>query len=488
MHEEAVKLDVSIHSYAKNRRGKIVRAGLLLLCAIPLLFVVTGCRYTAAPADLLQKPAISPEKQAIVAAIEKYLPDYSKLMLPFREDHMEAIRLLDVDGDGTKEAIVSYYNEYSSPELMVFKYTSGLWRPWVLVQQPLARLIDWLKIEDLDKDGQLEIMIGWIGAFDSPNMLEIYSFSSKPVRNEAGKLMLKPLESIPYSYGDTGDINDDGQLELAIISEIGTNQEMALPEFHLTIYTWENGRMQELYTENLYNDVNNYDRLIIGKISSRHRGIILEASTGAHSTYSSMYVWEKNKLRLVYPDRSKDLEGLNGTPSMSKDINNDGILELQWAREAPGYPDISYAESKWLNEWMQWDGKDGFVKVKEEFTDYRYGLQLRIPEQWMGRYTLHNSEEQYAFVGIDYWNEQKNLTAELATLYAVPHKLWESVESEWKQQGRSYHQLLADSGNVFAVSFVKEAPAEWPEEERQAFSEMEQVETDFVSTLKVLND
>ncbi|WP_169089719.1 hypothetical protein [Paenibacillus sp. PL91] len=481
-------MDDGSDTNAKHRRGKIMCWSFLLCGAISLLFLSTGCRYTAAPADLLQKPAISPEKQAIVQAIEKNLPVYSKLTLPLREEHMEAIRLIDVDGDDAKEAIVSYYNEYSSPELMVFKYTNSLWKPWVLVQQPLARMIDWLKIEDLDKDGHMEILIGWIGAFDSPNVLEIYSFDSAPVRNETGKLALKPVESMPYSYGDTGDINEDGQLELAIISELGTNQELALPEFYLTLYHWKNGGMQELYTEKLYDGVNGYDRLLIGKISERHRGIILEASTGAHATYTAMYVWERGKLRLVYPNFDLEYEGFSGTPTMSKDINSDGILELQWAKEAPGYPNVSYADSKWLNEWVQWDGKNDFVKVREEFTDYRYGMQLQIPKQWMGRYTLHSSDEQYAFVAIDYWNEETKVTAKMATLYAVPQKLWESVENAWKQEMKPYRQLLTDSGNVFAVSFVNEAPTGWPEAERQAFSEMVGVEAEFASSLTIRND
>ncbi|OBZ10895.1 VCBS repeat-containing protein [Bacillus sp. FJAT-26390] len=481
-------MDDASYTNARRRRGKIIRWSVLLSGVIPLLFLATGCRYTAAPADLLQKPAISPEKQAIVQAIEKNLPVYSKLTLPLREEHMEAIRLIDVDGDGVKEAVVSYYNEYSSPELMVFKYTKAAWKPWVLVQQPLARMIDWLKIEDLDKDGDMEIMIGWIGAFDSPNVLEIYSFATAPVRNEAGKLMLKPVETFSYSYGDTGDMNEDGQLELAIISEIGTNQEMALPEYHLTIYNWINGGMREIYTEKLYDGVNNYERLLIGKISQRHRGIILEASTGAHATYTAMYVWERNKLRLVYPNFDTEYESFSGTPTMSEDINGDGILELQLTKEAPGYENVPYSESKWLNDWVQWDGKDNFVKIREEFTDYRYGMQLLIPEQWMGRYTLHSSDEQYAFVAIDYWNEKSNVTAKMATLYAVPQKDWENVESVWKQSAKPYRQLLTDSGNVFAVSFVKEAPLGWPEAERQAFSEMAGVEAEFASSLTIRND
>ncbi|NIK77985.1 hypothetical protein FHS15_003123 [Paenibacillus castaneae] len=477
------------YTNAGGGHGKQIRLSIMLSAVLTLLFLATGCRYTAAPADLLQKPAIAPDKQAIVQAIEKSLPSYSKLTLPVREEHMGAIRLIDVDGDGTNEAIVSYYNEYSTPELMVFKYTASAWKPWLLIQQPLARQIEWLKFEDLDKDGQKELIIGWIGGFDSPNVLEIYSFQSKPIRNESGKLTIQPIESLPYTYAESGDLDNDGRSELVVISETGTNQEIALPEYQLTIYKWTNRKLKEVYGESINNGVNAYDRILIGRISEQHRGIILEASTGAHSSYTAMYVWEKGKLRLVYPNESEGIEGIVGKPTYSQDINGDGILELQWSREAPGYPDVAYAYSKWVNDWMQWDGHDGFKKITEEFTDYRYGIQMRIPNQWLGRYTLHNADnELYAVVAIDYWNEETKATAKLATLYAVPQKQWGSVEAGWRSESKSFRQVFTDSGNVFVTSFVKEAPADGSDADRKAFREMLEAEAEFTSSLTIRND
>lgn len=471
---------------AKDRRRRMIRPSIILGGVILLVFLATGCRYTMTPGDLLQKPAISSDKQAILNALEKALPVYSKLTLPIREDMKEAIRFVDIDGDGTTEAIVSYYNEYSTPELMVFKYAADMWKPWVLVQEPLARQIAWLKIEDLDADGQMELIVGWIGAFDSPNVLDVYSFNSKPIRNETGKLVLEPIESLPYSYAETGDLNNDGAVELAVISEMGTKQEYDLPEYDLTLYKWKDNRLAKWIEVPVNNEVNSYERLIMGRVSPLHNGIILEGSVGAHSSYTAMYAWERGKLRLVYPVESSADGGFTGTPTRSSDINGDGIIELHWTREAPGYPNTSYADSKWINEWMQWDGQNSFVKITEEFSDYGYGIQLRIPDQWIGRYTMSNADdEQFAVVNIDYWNKETDLTSKLATLYAVPQKQWEEVESEWKQQSRSTKVLLKDSGNVYAISFVKEAPIDWTAEERQAFSKMMEVEDQLVSSLTV---
>ncbi|MCA0757863.1 hypothetical protein KP806_22640 [Paenibacillus sp. N4] len=480
--------DASNGEAAKRRGGKL-QAVCRLAALLPLLFLTAGCRYTAAPADLLQKPKIAPDKQAIVKAIEETLPAYSKLTLPLREDHMEAVRLIDVDSDGEKEAIVSYYNEYNTPELMLFNYTSGTWTPWVLIQQPLARQIAWLKLEDLDLDGELELILGWVGGFDSPNMLEIYSFGTTPVRNDAGKLALKPSVSMPYSYAETGQLNLDGKPELAVVTESIANQEVALPDFYLTTYSWEKGSLKQLNEVKLQDGVNHYDRLLIGRISPRHHGLILEASTGAHATYTAMYAWESGRLRLIYPAEGDKRNGVSGRPVMSGDQNNDGILELQWTREAPGYGNVPYSDSKWIDEWMQWDGKESFDKIREEFSDYRYGIQLRIPESWFGRYTLRNPvRDAYAVVAIDYWNAGSRYTSELAALYAVPVQQWEEIQERWKDKSRSYRRLLTDSGNVIAISYAEQAPDGWPAYERQAFGEMLEARDELASGLRIRHD
>ncbi|MDQ0114977.1 FG-GAP repeat domain-containing protein [Paenibacillus harenae] len=469
--------------------GNIIRIGGLLSAALFTLILSAGCRYTAAPADLLQKPRIAEDKQVLVRAIEKELPDYSKLTLPLREKNMEAIRTLDVDGDGVKEAIVSFYNEYSTPELMVLRHSDGKWRSWVGIEQPMARQIAWLDIVDLDEDGVMELLVGWTGAFESSNVLELYTFHGKTERNDRGSLVLKPLESLPYSYAETGDLNGDGKTELALLTESHTNREMEEPAFQLEIYNLENGILSKIVEQRLFSDVNAYDRLLIGQISPRHSGIVLEASTGAHGTFTSMYVWEKRGLRLVYPSPDDQASGISGKPTMSNDVNGDGIIELSWVREAPEVTGVPYVDTVWINDWVQWDGKESFTPVMEEFTDSSYGLTMRIPGEWSGKYTLRKSKnDPYSLVTIDVLNRSANEKSELATLYAVPQKDWEALETIWKDEMKSYRQLFADSGNVFAVSFVKEAPQSWNETEKNTFGEMLKIEEQMASYLTIRNE
>ncbi|RJX39607.1 VCBS repeat-containing protein [Paenibacillus pinisoli] len=465
------------------------RASLLLFSLLALAVVAAGCRYTAAPADLLQKPAIAKDKEELSAAIEKALPRFSMLMIPHRDDYKEAIRLLDLNGDGIEEAVVTYYNEYSTPEIVVLRQTEYGWRQSVLVEQPLARDIAWLKLADMDGDGQYELLVGWIGAFDSPNVLELYSFNTKAVRNDKGRLALKPVQSLPYSQAEVGDLLGNGRQELVVIDSLGTSGELEMPSHYLSVYSWQKNALNRVLNMSLPQGTNAFERLLIGKVSEYHNGLVLEGGTGAHSMLTYMYAWESQGLRLIYPDEALGLEGFSGRPTMSGDINGDSIIELQWTKESPGYKDVPYAESIWMNEWMQWDGKEDFHLIAEQFLDYTYGVKLDIPEEWTGSYTMGRPPAaSYGIVTFDYWNEAKGLKEELATLYVVPIKQWGNVEAAWKEEHRPYRQLAQDSGNVYLVSFVADVPEKLPEQDKEIFLNMKKVEAQFSSYLKIVHD
>lgn len=233
----------------------ITRISRVAIAAALLCLFATGCRYTAAPSDLLMKPALSPDKETLMEVVNHSLPQYGKLTLPLREDKQGAVRQVDLNGDGVQEAIVSYYNEYSSPELMVLRFVSGAWKPWVFIQQAMARQIDWMQLGDFNQDGQVELAIGWIGAYESPNQVDYYSFQTKPERNEYGKLALQPIRSLPYVYAEMGDINGDGQIELAVIAADGMIQDIETPRYRLALYDWKDGELHQMQELELYSDV-----------------------------------------------------------------------------------------------------------------------------------------------------------------------------------------------------------------------------------------
>lgn len=483
---------MNIRDWITNNRFQIRgmgRRSALLLALFVTLLTSAGCRYTAAPADLLQKPSIEADNEELSASITKALPQFSMLMLPHRDEYKEAIRLKDLTGDGVDEAVVTYYNEFSTPEIMVLRQTEYGWRQSVIVEQPLARDIAWLKIADLDDDGGFELIVGWVGAFDSPNVLELYSFQSKSVRNENGMLALPAIQSLSYSLADAADLDNDGKEEVVVLDALGTSGELEVPSYYLSIYGWNGGALEKRTILQMPQGVNLFERMMAGRISDRHQGILLEGGTGAHSMMTYLYAWDNGELKLIYPDEKKGETGLSGTPTRSSDMNGDGIIELNLVRAAPGFEKDAYANMMWINEWVQWDGKDDYEFVAEQYLDNKYGVKLNIPEEWRGRYTMKKPKAlTYGIVTFEYWNERAQLSAELVTIYVVPLKQWGAVESAWKDEHRRYQFIASDSGNAYAISFAPEAPEQLPEEDKERFLAMRNVESHFTDYLSIVQD
>lgn len=471
------------------RRGAGPGRAALLPALLLLALLASGCRYTAAPADLLQKPSIGAEQERLAAAIDKALPRYSKLLLPHSGDSQEAIRLYDLDGDGVPEAIVTYYNEYSAPEIMVLKHTDSGWRQWLLLEQPLARDMAWLKLEDLDGDGRPELLVGWVGAIDNPNTLELYSFQAKAVRNEKGRLALRPVESLPYYLAETGDMNGDGLPEIAVVSAAPGRSELEAPRYYLTLYAWSVGSFAIKDTFQLPEGAHSFSRMLLGQIAPNRQGLVLEGGTGAHSMLTYMYAWEERKLTLVFPASEDGEEAFSSRPTASGDMNGDGIIELQRTRAAPGNEEVPYVDMLWINEWVQWDGESRFNQMAEQYIDYTYGVVLDIPEQWRGKYTLVKPpRNSYGIVTFQYYKEDGAVRAELATLYVVPNRQWHGVEAAWKEEERPYRIVAEGSGNVFVVSFAQAAPEDWGEADKALFLDMLQAEDRFASYISIRQD
>lgn len=463
----------------------VLRTALLFLIAL-LSLIVTGCRYTSAPADLLQKPSISKEQQEIIAALQKAMPKYSVLMLPFRDDSKEAIRLIDVNGDGEEEAVVTYYNEFNIPELLILKKSGDSWKPWVVIEQPTARGMEWLKFVDLNNDGHLELLVGWVGSFESPNTLELYSFQTKGERNQKGSMSIKPIEAIPYSYAETGMLGDNGETMLAVVTEQGSKQLEESSSYQLVLYEWKGGTIRPKARLALNNTVNNYDHMLIGNISEQQKGIVVEGSYGAHGTYTTMLLWDGSTLDIIYPNERLGQDGISLTTVFSEDFNGDGIVELQIKKETPDSKGLPYSDTSFTTYWQQWNGKH-FVTKGEQLLDYSYGYKLDIPDSWRGRYTWEYGSNEYEAAVFYYWNEQSEQKSELATLYAIPQKIWSTHDQEWKEEGRNYRTVMIDSGNVYAISFVSSIPPQLQQIDRQIVEEMLKVEINFSSYISALD-
>ncbi|OXM13960.1 FG-GAP repeat domain-containing protein [Paenibacillus herberti] len=522
-----------------KKRSKIK----LLVVLAAFIFVMAGCRYTAAPADLLGAPETVQQAGGVTAKLRDLLPVGSSLSLPARERQSEAIRSIDMDGDGKQEAVLTYVETYGSSRLMIARQEAGEWKPWAVLRSGVGVSLEWLSFVDMNGDKRPELIAGW--AVNQPGNtlswqqyeVQVYSMLKPSFEESEEGRLLKPIAELSYEWADTGDVDGNGKQELVLIRRPDSPNKPQLEVYRLGEGDLVRSALLPLQSATFY------EGLAIGKIAKNKYGVIVEGIAGAQYSVSLMAVWINEGLQQVYPPSNKKELGYSTGSMDHTDINGDGILEWREQVPAPGQsatPSPS-ASSTMLNspmdsnpiyytEWTQWNGDlasavyfDGeatemppqarppktrpnlkpelrlepklsvyeemFLPISLEYNDYKNGISVQIPSRWRGQFTLSRpSDDNSLIIQLEYYNAKSGRRAPLWTLYGVPIKEWDSWSSRMEGKGRKLVSLRTVGGIVYSAVEEKKPTEEdgWPKEELNRYVAMRMTHEQLASSLRLL--
>ncbi|SDW70669.1 hypothetical protein [Paenibacillus sp. CF384] len=422
----------------------------VLLCFL----IVSGCQYTATPADLLLNPRSTPENAELASAVRDHLPARAKLSLAMQERSNSAVVKMDADGDGKQEAFVIYSDESGTEHVMVLKRSADIgWQQWFTFDETSSYGIDVLRTVDLDRDGEPEVLIGWNQYGEPQHILTLYH-----VPATSGIVAPKPIAELPYDTLGVGDAEGDGHDELALIQL--QRQKLTAS---IGIYHFAGDRVTKMASAALDGTVNEYLQVKLGKIAKDKYGVLADAAIGANSSMTTMYAWEAGKLVSIYPPKQSGDENvqINATMQLSDDGNGDGILDVIELREAPGQSEgVAYSDLLWIQQYKQWNGVDGFDVVGEQYVDTIRSYALSLPMEWshytFRRLTDGNSDD----VALDQFDEETNRREGILALRVIPIAEWNNKEQQLQEEGSRFVQLGSGSGLVYVAiwdaPFVKE--------------------------------
>lgn len=427
------------------------------LCFAALTILLTsGCGLADTPNELMRAPSADGNQQSINQAVMQFLPAGSQLTVPLHPEESSAVSLQDLDGDGNPEVVAFYKTDKTNYEIGVLALSQkqGKWEKFASFTG-VGSEVDYVNFSDLTGDHVAELLIGLGGGEDLNNELSVYSISQGQT---------KELLKQPYSAMAVGDLNGDQLSELALILHDPNNLTSKAE-----LYGAVEGKLGKMGEVELDGTVNGYEQAVIGKASKNQNGLFIEAGIGAHSASTILLIWDKDKLRnpLATADGEMDMT-FKPYPLYSEDINHDGIIEIGVSTQPPGTEDMAMVEIPWISSYFQWDGKSGLKHVEDHYQNYSYGLDLRLPDKWEGKYTLEPSPDpDFLITRILYYGEEGTEKAELLTLQAVPQQEWSKMQESLKQKQVPY-TLLKDGGKKVLVAIQ---PQETPNLSRAALQE-----------------
>ncbi|WP_051620331.1 hypothetical protein [Paenibacillus sp. UNC451MF] len=348
--------------------------------------------------------------------IQQAMPSGASVIHPKNSTDSGSIYLKDLNNDGTPEAIVFY----QTPDKEV-RIKGMLWQKsgdsWVLLSEIEGEgyELETLLFEDVTNDGSTDILAGYSGGPKINKGLVIYHLDGQK---------LNKLFQAPYTELVVDDLNQDQIKDITLLT-LDRNVSAKISTIQ---YKTE---FQTIGTTTLDPYVNAYYNLAAGYVTESKRGLLLDASVGAHSSNTQLIYFDGGKLVKAFPD---DKLPFNPGSTKSGDFNGDGILEIGISVAPKGSEEEAYAYTPWITQYYRWDGKQGLASqpIYKRYYDYTNGFYFDIPSEWNDSFRVIRDIEGNAihFLALD----QDETLVEWRT---IPIESRDAADTEWKEIGRT---------------------------------------------------
>ena len=369
-----------MHAFQKAMRSLPV-----LLAA---LLALSGCTIPSGD-DLLAAPKPSKNYQTLQAELEKILTTkiYSA---PVSGENRSTIQLVDIDSDGTEEAISFFRESANSNEFTVYVHKKKD-DAYVLTGSVTGTgtAIQSVDYPVISPDGRRGMVIAWKLTGDGLGAVTMCDFDA----SGAPSVLLET----EYSAMELTDLTGNGAKDLLLIGTDPTGKRVA------RLYQYANGELN-----------------LVGEAATSQEAVtILRMSSGrVKGSLPAVFAEEKTESGIglttdvfVYADGTLHNLALDGEDSTSRgtyrpisvyaaDCNGDGEIELPRAVLMAGYTDAASSDAIFMVDW------------------YSYGVEGQ-PERV--KTTYNNVSEEWSFVIDDAWHDQITATKSSDTGLSAVH-------------------------------------------------------------------
>ncbi|WP_151736321.1 hypothetical protein [Paenibacillus tengchongensis] len=340
-----------------------------LAAAWLMLGMLPACTFISDPVSQMKAPELSADKASLMTAINSWIPAGSSLIRPINGDNDSSIFTDDFDNNGRMDTLVFYLtpNEAVLIHGLLLEKQEGEWVK-KLVFDGKGTQLDSVDIRDVSGDGTKNIIAGYSRGEEKG--MVVYNYSGGE---------LDELLNQPYTKYLLDDLNEDGIEDVTIVyfkrNEIAT----------ITTYQYNEGFKVLDSLDDIDPYFSNYYNIVSGKVAKNKEGIVLDSAVDSRSAYTTLVVMENNKLRVVIPG---DARTFKDRKIVSKDIDNDGIIEIGLLEPPKGWEYFDPETIPYFNSYYKWDGKDGLDFAAKLYQDPADRFVINISPEWNEKVTV----------------------------------------------------------------------------------------------------
>ena len=428
---------------------KILGLLALLICLTGL----SGCVFSSVE-EMYALPKSSEAYVNLQAKIntEKGNAEY---IAPLSGENRQTIQLVDVDGDGTQEAVAFFRDAQAEAPLKIVFFRQdedGEYQPWARIEGVGTEIesIDYL---DLCEPQGSEILVSWqVNA----SVRDLVGYTIKESQ---------PVEILRTSYDSylAADLDQDGQEELVLTQPVTDS----MAAWEVEYYDGAQGRMEQISATPLSEGAADISTWTAGMLADEVPALFVTSYYGKEDLITDVFCLGEQGLENIAlregSRRSGDIFHYYAGVHPA-DMNRDGITDVPVAQSIPAYGDSTAQEFWWLH-WMTYrsDGTSTQVLTTYHSGD---GWYLEIPDTWTGAFSMCRQENsatgvrsvlfaqgvELAQEEVDEGEDEDNLSNAQPIPFLSISTLMGADRGELAQLGQRF-TLASDSTTIFTGEF-----------------------------------
>ncbi|MGB3367539.1 MAG: VCBS repeat-containing protein [Acidaminobacteraceae bacterium] len=360
-----------------HERTSLLRLGFVLALILNVM-LISGCVTTQEDSSLLKVPSLPSELQEVRNVIDQKFDENLELISPTSGENNNSIQFNDLDNDGINEVMVFHKVATDTQPIKISVLSRNGENSWIVNNTIKGSGYDVNKVvySDMDNDGRKEIIVGWQFGTVLEKGLTVYEYN---------KGEISEIFQTSYTEFTVDDFTSDGTSELVTI-RLNRNEGNSTA----LLYEYKNKLINIIDETDMDGYINGYYAIKTGKAMDGKIGFFLDASLGAHSAFTDLLVYNHGELVNVFYNDKWNVTDMTykAYPIKSRDIDEDGIIEIPILRSPLGYSYSSLSETPWITGWFKWDGENGIEFSNNSYSNVNFGFEYIFPKQWDDNITI----------------------------------------------------------------------------------------------------
>lgn len=393
-------------STGKGARGvKLLKR--ILAAALGCLLLSACTPITTNVEELLAPPQLSQEQKALYDTLKDYVGQAVQLKYPASGEYRSPFIFLDLNGDGSNEAIVLYGTADSSTAWIgILCERDGKWEVGNLVSGA-GQDVDFIRSDRVTPGDAACLTVGWSQESAQEKRLVVYRYAE-------GTLAFT-FESV-YSQVAVGSFIGDGLTQLVVISP------SSLSRTTVKLVSGATGTVEVASTVYLSAAIQSVLTPVTGRYGDGTASVVLDCYTDAETLTTVALQISGRRLNIVWGGTDEQLAVFSRSQAvLSADIDGDGAVELPSQRRAPGYEDAAGDAAMYLTDYRHILPGGDPVTVLSAFVNLADGYRFALPDAWASaegdhRVSLSRQQENGEIIFFIYNNSIYNHGSELLRL------------------------------------------------------------------------